>query len=163
VLDTYFDSKEHVVDSVCNSSMFLFFLSNFPCRFARTTGGVLPRIAVDGYFSVDRSRFGYPCFDMMDHPRKLSMIGEVASESAVDDGANTIVTAGTAATATAVEIDRTISIAFFPHAVFKIDAFESHDQISPQLEDPDDVSDEMSTLPSFSNPVWNNGGLSFFV
>jgi hypothetical protein len=146
VLDTYFDSKEHVVDSVCNSSMFPFFSSNFPCRFARTTGGFLPRIAVDGYFSVDRSRFGCPCFDTMDHPRKLSMIGEGASESAVDDGTNTVVTEGTAATTTAIKIDRTISIAVFPHDVFKIDAFESHDQISPQLEDPDDVSDQMSTL-----------------
>ena len=149
VLDTYFDSKDHVVDSVCSSSMFPFFSSNFPCRFARKTkattgeggvGDMLPRITVDGYFSVDRSRFGCPCFNTMDHQRK-SMNDVVRNENDVekDDDERSL--------KSSVEIERTISIAVFPHDIFKIDAFESHDQISPQLaEDPDDVSNQMSAL-----------------
>ena len=124
VLDTYFDSKDHVVDSICNSSMFPFFSSNFPCRFARRTG-FLPRIVVDGYFSVDRERFGCPCFNTMDHPRK-TMNDEESDRSSI--------------------VDRTISLSVFPHEVLKVDAFETHDQISPQLENPDDASEQMSTL-----------------
>ncbi len=130
VLDTYFDSKEHVIDSICNSSMFPFFSTNFPCRFARRNGGILPRITVDGYFSVDRSRFGCPCFNTMEHRRKVkdSIDGDEEEESNV------------------LEIERTVSLSVFPHGVVKVDAFDQYDQISPMVENPDDLSDQISRL-----------------
>lgn len=121
ILDTYFDSKEHVIDSICNSSMFPFFSTNFPCRLAKQKTGVLPRVVVDGYFSVDRNRFGCPDFDTMDHYRKLM------NEEPV-------------------KIERTISLSVFPHDFFKIDAFDSCDQISPLLDNPNDIAEQMSQL-----------------
>lgn len=125
VLDTYFDSKEHVIDSICNSSMFPFFSTNFPCRLSRRKSGALPRVVVDGYFSVDRSRFGCPCFETMDHPRKLVSDSEGGS---------------------LVKVERTISLSVFPHDVLKINAFDSHDKISPLTDDPDDMANQMSNL-----------------
>lgn len=137
VLDTYFDSKEHVIDSICNSSMFPFFSTNFPCRFAKRKNGVLPRIVVDGYFSVDRNRFGCPDFLTMDHPRKY-LSDNKNDEN--DDGNNEL------RVVSKVNIERTISLAVFPHEFFNIDAFDDCDQISPQLENPDDASDQISRL-----------------
>mmetsp|Transcript_8176 Transcript_8176/g.12297 ORF Transcript_8176/g.12297 Transcript_8176/m.12297 type:complete len:318 (+) Transcript_8176:101-1054(+) len=144
VLDTYFDSKDHVIDSVCNSSMFPFFSTNFPCRFSRRKSGFLPRIVVDGYFAVDRSRFGCPCFNTMDHPRKSTM-NEVQDNGG--DGSDDNDDGSKPSSESALEeVERTISIAVFPHNVLKIDAFETHDQISPQIENPDDMSDQISNL-----------------
>ena len=60
VLDTRFDSKDHLVDSVCNSSMFPFFSTNWPFRFARRNrrknddwdvGLALPRIVATIWMS----------------------------------------------------------------------------------------------------------------
>ncbi len=133
VLDTYFDSKEHVIDSVCNSSMFPFFSTNFPCRFARRRNGILPRVTVDGFFSVERNRFGCPCFNTMDHPRKGVKKDDEKNDMDVVVVADDFV-------------ERTISLSVFPHDVLKVDAFEQHDQISPMLDDSDDPSDQLSQL-----------------
>jgi hypothetical protein len=117
ILDTQFDDRDHVIDSVCNSSMFPFFTSNFPCRIARKTkdheGLILPRIAVDGFFTVDRDRFGCPCFDTMTHAR--------------DD----------------LKVDRTVTVSCLPNAV-SLNASDEHNQISPLIED--DSVGQMSNL-----------------
>jgi hypothetical protein len=107
--------------------MFPFFSTNFPCRFARQTG-VLPRVVVDGFFSVDRNRFGCPDFKTMEHQRK-----EMEEDNRVDESSK-------------CSIDRTVSLSVFPHEVLNIQAFDSNDQISPQIHDPDNMSDQMSTL-----------------
>lgn len=131
VLDTHFDSKEHVIDSICNSSMFPFFSTNFPCRISQRKNGLLPRVVVDGYFSVDRSRFGCPDFNTMDHPRKF-----MNQKENVEKGESP----------PTIDIERTISLSVFPHDVFKVDAFERHDQISPKLDNPNDISSQMNSL-----------------
>eukprot|EP00558_Chaetoceros_sp_UNC1202_P013097 CAMPEP_0197237912 /NCGR_PEP_ID=MMETSP1429-20130617/4598_1 /TAXON_ID=49237 /ORGANISM="Chaetoceros sp., Strain UNC1202" /LENGTH=296 /DNA_ID=CAMNT_0042696993 /DNA_START=94 /DNA_END=984 /DNA_ORIENTATION=+ len=118
VLDTLFDDKSHVIDSVCNSSMFPFFSTNWPCRFARKKdNGWLPRVAVDGYFSVDRDRFGCPDIESMEHAR-------------MGEGSKT---------------DRTVTVSVFPHDVISLSASEKHDQISP-LVDEEDATGQMSNL-----------------
>eukprot|EP00560_Eucampia_antarctica_P001672 CAMPEP_0197835450 /NCGR_PEP_ID=MMETSP1437-20131217/25789_1 /TAXON_ID=49252 ORGANISM="Eucampia antarctica, Strain CCMP1452" /NCGR_SAMPLE_ID=MMETSP1437 /ASSEMBLY_ACC=CAM_ASM_001096 /LENGTH=199 /DNA_ID=CAMNT_0043440899 /DNA_START=30 /DNA_END=626 /DNA_ORIENTATION=+ len=65
VLATSFDSKQDVVDAVCNSSAFPFFSSNWPCRFVKPRSSALPRLAMDGYFTVPRNRFGCPDFHQL--------------------------------------------------------------------------------------------------
>jgi len=120
VLDTTFVDREHVIDSVCNSSAFPFFSSNWPCRIARKNDETswLPRIAVDGYFSVGRERFGCPDFLTMEHAR------------ASDEHC---------------KVDRTITLSVFPHEVISLTASEKHDQISPAI-DPEDSTGQMSNL-----------------
>lgn len=109
VLDTKFEDRDHVIDSVCNSSMFPFFSSNWPFRFSRKLENqktsLLPRIAVDGYFSVGRDRFGCPDFENMKHDRDDEYV-----------------------------VDRTVTLSVFPHDVIKLDASEKHDQISPTID-----------------------------
>ena len=141
VLDTYFDSKDHVIDSVCSSSMFPFFSTKFPCRFANRrmdkdgVASVVPRITVDGFFSVDRSRFGCPCLNTMDHPRKKKNNDDEGSNGDNDDGV-----------VLDEIVERTISLSVFPHDILKVDAFEQQDQISPFIENPEDASDQISEL-----------------
>lgn len=60
VLQTEFEHKEDLMNAVCSSSMFPFFATNLP--FHIDTSGRLPRIVVDGYFTVPRERFGCPDF-----------------------------------------------------------------------------------------------------
>lgn len=119
ILDTKFEDRHHVIDSVCNSATFPFFTSNWPCRIARKESkkesSWLPRVAVDGFFSVDRDRFGCPDFDNMEHER--------------DD----------------YKVDRTVTLSVFPHDVIQLTASEKHDQISPNL-DPEDSTGQMSNL-----------------
>lgn len=122
ILDTQFIDREHVIDSVCNSSAFPFFSSNWPCRIARKNGESqdsfgLPRIAVDGYFSVGRERFGCPCFDTMEHPRDKEEH----------------------------QVDRTVTVSVFPHDTIKLSASETRDQISPEV-DLVDGTGQMSNL-----------------
>jgi hypothetical protein len=128
VLDTKFVDRDHVIDSVCNSSSFPFFSSNWPCRIARknndhnsassSSRNWLPRIAVDGFFSVDRDRFGCPCFDTMKHARSS------------DD----------------YKIDRTVTLSVFPHEVVSLSASETHDRISPKVDEKDPNFQTMSNL-----------------
>lgn len=129
VLDTKFLDRDHVIDSVCNSSSFPFFSSNWPCRIARKNHNHdkksssnslnwLPRLAVDGYFSVDRDRFGCPCFDTMPHARRSE-----------DDGT----------------VDRTVTLSVFPHDVVSLSASENHDRISPEVNE-EDPNSQMSNL-----------------
>uniref|UniRef100_A0A7S2KLG9 PNPLA domain-containing protein n=1 Tax=Leptocylindrus danicus TaxID=163516 RepID=A0A7S2KLG9_9STRA len=77
VLATRFDSREQLIEDVCNSSMFPFFSSPWPCVIRKgkksnlnskindrdddnAVWNALPRVVVDGYFTVPRERFGCP-------------------------------------------------------------------------------------------------------
>mmetsp|Transcript_4287 Transcript_4287/g.8206 ORF Transcript_4287/g.8206 Transcript_4287/m.8206 type:complete len:313 (+) Transcript_4287:81-1019(+) len=135
VLDTQFIDRDHVIDSVCNSSSFPFFSSNWPCRIARNNDVAVvvdndnassssrrswlrvPRIAVDGFFSVDRDRFGCPCFHTMDHARNSNDY----------------------------KVDRTVTLSVFPHDVVSLSVSETHDRISPQV-DVENPNSQMSNL-----------------
>lgn len=71
-----FNHKEEFIDSVCHSSTFPFFSSNWPVAldhaggstksmrlFGQTKSLIIPRLVVDGYFAAPRDRFGCPDFE----------------------------------------------------------------------------------------------------
>jgi hypothetical protein len=62
VLQTVFEDRHDLVNAVCHSSMFPFFATNWPC--ALDTSKRIPRLVMDGYFTVARDRFGCPDFSM---------------------------------------------------------------------------------------------------
>lgn len=66
VLATYFETRECLMDAVMDSSTFPFFSTNWPVRLVRRRGEKLPRVVVDGFFSVPRDRYGCPDFDHVD-------------------------------------------------------------------------------------------------
>ncbi|EEC50581.1 predicted protein [Phaeodactylum tricornutum CCAP 1055/1] len=61
-LQTEFATTEELMDAVCHSSMFPFFSTNWPV--AVDTSRRIPRLMVDGFFTVSRDRFGAPDFAM---------------------------------------------------------------------------------------------------
>jgi len=148
ILDTHFDSKEHVIDSVCNSSMFPFFSTNWPCRMSRRrrvddTAVFLPRIAVDGYFTVDRDRFGCPDLDM-DHARKGGRNGEEEEEEN-ERGEGQLVESSNTKITSSNNADRTVTLSVFPHDAIRLTASEEHDQISPEYNE-ENKSEQLGTL-----------------
>lgn len=62
ILKTNFDDRHDLIRSVCHSSMFPFFSTNWPAHM--DTSQKFPRLVVDGYFTVPRERFGCPDFAM---------------------------------------------------------------------------------------------------
>lgn len=58
-LQTSFATKQELLQAVSYSCMFPFFATNYPCLLDWSSGG-LPRVMVDGFFSVPRARFGIP-------------------------------------------------------------------------------------------------------
>jgi hypothetical protein len=74
-LQTCFESREDLFTAVSYSCMFPFFATNYPCILdwsasAKNENGggimMLPRVMVDGFFSVPRDRFGCPDFALGD-------------------------------------------------------------------------------------------------
>lgn len=66
VHQTDFADRHDLIDSVCASSMFPFFSTNWPVTLDKREGRTLPRVVVDGFFAVPRTRFGCPDFDLAD-------------------------------------------------------------------------------------------------
>jgi len=141
VLDTSFLSKDHVVDSVCNSCMFPFFSSNWPCRLSKaydgkqkTDNGIsLPRIVVDGFFAVPRERFGCPDFNMVS-----TTTAEPQDEEFNINNTNE---------ADGSIVDRTVTISVFPHTLISLTASDEHDRISPlQPQNQEDLSKQIGRL-----------------
>lgn len=123
ILRTKFNSREDFMESICNSSMFPFFSTNWPCLIrtknnsddnqdqtsnangssppstSKTSSTMvsLPRLIVDGYFTVPRDRFGCPIFP---------------PES---------------------QVDRIVTVSVFPHEMIGLTASEKRDKISPQV------------------------------
>jgi hypothetical protein len=62
-LQTEFANRQDLFRAVSFSCMFPFFATNWPCALDTSQGGVLPRLMVDGFFSVPRDRFGCPDFE----------------------------------------------------------------------------------------------------
>jgi hypothetical protein len=65
ILQTSFQDRNDMMQAVCHSCMFPFFATNFPVAIDTSGEGVLPRVLVDGFFSVPRDRFGCPDFSDM--------------------------------------------------------------------------------------------------
>ena len=62
-LVTQFDTRECLMDAVCDSSMFPFFTSNKVARAVRRRNENHHRLVVDGIFAVSPERLGCPDFD----------------------------------------------------------------------------------------------------
>lgn len=54
VLMTKFETRDDLIEAVCDSSMFPFFSTPFPARLRYKNGEQLPRVVVDGFFTVPR-------------------------------------------------------------------------------------------------------------
>ena len=158
VLATKFETRECLMDAVMDSSTFPFFSTNWPVRFVRRRGEKLPRIVVDGFFSVPRERYGCPDFS---HALLNGEIGKdidlseiespLLGEDAINNG-EVEVTArpkeekedytntspgrflyeetGKSAKMSSI-VDRTVTVSVFPHSTVKLTASDPHDRISP--------------------------------
>jgi hypothetical protein len=117
VLTTQFDTRDDLIEAVCDSSMFPFFSTPFPVRLKYKEGQRFPKVIVDGFFSVPRERYGCPDFSHLNFD-----CGTASDECYIPP-----------------VVERTITVACFPHETVGLTASEKHDQISPE--------------PDYDNPV----------
>lgn len=142
VLETHFSTRDCLMESVLNSSMFPFFSTNWPVRFSKRTKnhgkdgvfGTLPRIVVDGYFAAPFTRFGCPDFALQRGSFVMSMEDEVEETLAAKLLEETRAT-----------IDRTVTVSVFPHDSVLLTASAKHDRISP-LFNPDNPIGQVKEL-----------------
>ena len=149
------------MDAVMDSSTFPFFSTNWPVRFVRRRGEKLPRVVVDGFFSVPRERYGCPDFshallndengkDIDLNDLEAPLLGNVAvmngevevtarPKEEKEDYTNTspgrILYEESSRPTKASVVDRTVTVSVFPHSTVKLLASDPHDRISP-LPDP---------------------------
>ena len=114
ILQTEFQSVEDLTEAVCHSSTFPFFSSPYP--FAIDTRGSIPRLVVDGFFTVPRERFGCPDFEHA-----------VVEMTADDDDEKD--------KSTVPVVDRTICVSCFPQKPFGLTAVPDRDCISPSVDE----------------------------
>lgn len=131
-----FENRQDLFQSVSYSCMFPFFATNFPCML--DTSSSLPRLLVDGFFSVPRDRFGCPDFE----PYLADLKGQDDQES---DG-GTDVDSGEKAKTPA---DRTIAISVFPKNMIGMAAFGDDDCISPSIAAEEDDNNQLSVSDLF--------------
>lgn len=139
VLTTNFDTRDDLIEAVCDSSMFPFFSTPFPVRLRYRGNERFPRVIVDGFFSVPRERYGCPDFAHLNFDGRVeekmkSLGGVLVGDS--DDGSITDSYNNDDDTPV---VDRTITVACFPHETVGLTASLAHDQISPE--------------PDYDNPV----------
>jgi hypothetical protein len=72
-LQTEFENREDLFRAVSWSCMFPFFATNWPCSLDTSSDGYVPRLMVDGFFSVPRERFGCPEFESVDRTVAISV------------------------------------------------------------------------------------------
>jgi hypothetical protein len=134
-LQTRFDSREDLLKAVRFSCAFPFFTSNWPWVVDTTTGTTrssslsstsparlrprLPRLMVDGYFSVPRQQFGCPILHRTNNVNDDE--DEKTNTNTAGGGGNTIV------------VDRTVSICCLPKDIVGLTAFDDIDCISPPI------------------------------
>ena len=122
VLVTNFETRDDLIEAVCDSSMFPFFSTPFPVRLKYKEGDRLPRVVVDGFFSVPRERYGCPDFSQLNFD-----------------------TTNTRDEFDIPIVERTVTVACFPHETVGLNVSEKHDQISPEP-DYDDPTGQMASL-----------------
>lgn len=159
VLTTDFETRDDLIEAVCDSSMFPFFSTPFPVRLRYKEGERIPRVIVDGFFTVPRERYGCPDFAHLNFDRrveeKLRSMGGVLvdenqngdneqKEQQTDDGDDYD-------DATPV-IERTITVACFPHETVGLTASLEHDQISPEPDYDDPIGQMRGLLRYATQP-----------
>lgn len=143
VLTTTFETREELIDAVCDSSMFPFFSTPFPVRLRYKDGERIPRVVVDGFFSVPRERYGCPDFKHLNFDQrveaKLRKMGGIILNENQNDEDDKEQSNNIDDNDEAPVIERTITVACFPHETVGLTASLKHDQISPP--------------PNYDNPV----------
>eukprot|EP00566_Odontella_aurita_P018293 CAMPEP_0113588406 /NCGR_PEP_ID=MMETSP0015_2-20120614/35495_1 /TAXON_ID=2838 /ORGANISM="Odontella" /LENGTH=327 /DNA_ID=CAMNT_0000494271 /DNA_START=50 /DNA_END=1033 /DNA_ORIENTATION=- /assembly_acc=CAM_ASM_000160 len=154
VLATNFETRDCLMDAVMDSSTFPFFSTNWPCRLVTRRGERMPRVVVDGFFSVPRERYGCPDFSHAASPTsKLSTISVQGATDTAAEKSDTMVEAvdecinfseGLLSNCGKSLPDRVVTVAVFPHETVGLTASESHDSISPPPEE--DSVEQMSNI-----------------
>jgi len=151
VLMTQFDTKDDLIEAVCDSSMFPFFSTPFPVRLRYKEGERIPRVVVDGFFTVPRERYGCPDFAHLNFDNRIeeklrSMGGVLVDENQTNDNNNDQSNNNPYGEDNEIPIiERTITVACFPHETVGLTASVKHDQISPEP-DFDDPVGQMQEL-----------------
>ncbi|KAL7517156.1 hypothetical protein ACHAWX_002102 [Stephanocyclus meneghinianus] len=137
VLTTSFDTRDDLIEAVCDSSMFPFFSTPFPVRLRYRANEKFPRVIVDGFFSVPRERYGCPDFAHLNFDQKIEeklrrLGGFLIDEEDGSSGEkkNNLESNYNEYDETLV-VERTITVACFPHETVGLTASLEHDQISP--------------------------------
>lgn len=80
---TDFEDRHDLMNAICHSSMFPFFTTNFPVAIDRSKR--IPRVVVDGFFTVPRSRFGCPDFAIANSPVDRTVAIQVFPQEMIGD------------------------------------------------------------------------------
>ena len=149
VLQTRFETRNCLLDAVCDSSMFPYFLTNQPVRFVKRQGRILPRMVVDGVFACSAERIGCPDFNdindiheggSLDYKsrreqriRRSTRVSTTRQKEAA--ASTTLTTTQNSHPKTTTDIDRTVLISVFPTEFLSLTTYSKHDQIGPTLDD----------------------------
>ena len=110
-LVTQFDTRNCLMDAVCDSAMFPMFTSNALARTVRRHNEWHPRLVVDGIFAVSPERLGCPDF-------ALAEKRDVGSNDSNSEQNN---------------VDRTIMISCFPKELLSLSTNAKKDVIGPNF------------------------------
>ncbi len=120
ILQTSFENREDLFQAVSASCMFPFFATQWPCLLDTSCKSKVPRLVVDGFFSVPRERFGCPDFE----------------QAFTTFDTDTEINADTSTrTSQPMKVDRTIAISVFPKTAIGMTAFDDDDVICPSEND----------------------------
>eukprot|EP00553_Chaetoceros_curvisetus_P005122 CAMPEP_0204612940 /NCGR_PEP_ID=MMETSP0717-20131115/983_1 /ASSEMBLY_ACC=CAM_ASM_000666 /TAXON_ID=230516 /ORGANISM="Chaetoceros curvisetus" /LENGTH=318 /DNA_ID=CAMNT_0051625207 /DNA_START=101 /DNA_END=1058 /DNA_ORIENTATION=+ len=141
VLDTHFDDKDHVIDAVCNSSMFPFFATTGHVASQGkviTENGIYPGLRLMGIFLWTGIDSVAPIlkWNMLERQKKKLLNSEDTKVN--EENTNNV-------NLSARKVERTVTISVFPHDAIGITASDSHDQISPEI-DANNQTDQLSNL-----------------
>ncbi|CAB9509913.1 Patatin-like phospholipase [Seminavis robusta] len=114
ILQTHFETRQSLMDAVCDSSMFPYFLTNKPIRMVRRKGRILPRMVVDGLFACSAERIGCPDFEQCCETTTTTNSSNQESKKVVD---------------------RTVMVSVFPTEFLSLTTTPKKDQIGPVLEE----------------------------
>lgn len=145
VLTTSFDTRDELIEAVCDSSMFPFFSTPFPVRLRYKEGERFPRVIVDGFFTVPRERYGCPDFSHLNFDKRVEEKFRSMGGVLVGENKNGEESDSTNEYDDSPVIERTITVACFPHETVGLTASLKHDQISPEP-DYDDPVGQMKEL-----------------
>jgi hypothetical protein len=153
-LQRSFQDREDLFRAVRFSCMFPFFTTPWPCLLDtkpnnnNENGFSLPRLMVDGYFSVPREQFGCP-FLCGGNMETNSDGGETEASEDTTKTVSSSPGTSTSNIAIASGADRTIAISCFPQDTIGMTAFTPENCISPSMTDMNDP--KMMELASISN------------
>ena len=142
VLQTQFETRRSLMDAICDSSMFPYFLTNRPVRMVRRQGRMLPRMVVDGVFACSAERIGCPDFgDCVEthHDRSTRIqhtnLRTKNSHERRTRGPSSPPDTAPPDTSTRTKIDRTIMVSVFPTEMLSLTTSHKQDQIGPAVEE----------------------------